>query len=463
MNKNIITLTDSYKMTHWQQYPRDTEVVYSYFEARTGATFNKTVFFGLQYLLKQYLTGCVVTPDFIESAAALTKAHFGADKHFNREMWEHIWKAHKGYLPVRIRAVAEGTPVPINNVLMTVENTDPKCFALTNHLETLLSHVWGPSTVATLSYEVKKMLDFYLTETADDKNGLPFGLHDFGFRGVNQVEAAGIAGAGHLINFMGTDTVIAMETAAQYYGAVWDGLAYSVPATEHSVMTSLGEEGEKELIYRLLDTYPTGILAMVIDSYDYRKFIEKAAAFKDIILARNGKIVFRPDSGEPTSTTLDVLNLLEKHFGATVNSKGYKQLNSKVGMLWGDGLDYQSIRSILFTMKNNEWATSNIVFGMGGGLLQKINRDTQRFAFKCSAMKCSGHWRDVFKKPLDTSKVSKKGRLELVMTKDGTYHTVREGEEHDQTSSNLLVPVFENGKLLKDWTFAEVRKNSLIK
>ena len=459
MKNNIMTLTDSYKLTHWNMYPKGTQRVYSYFEARQGALYNKTVFFGLQYLIKEHLLGRVVTKELIEEAAKLTKAHIGNEAAFNREMWEYIEKEYDGKLPIRIRAVPEGTPVPVNNVLMTVENTDDKCFALTNHLETLLSHVWAPSTVATLSYEVKKLIKYYLELTADNLNMLPFGLHDFGFRGVNQVEAAGIAGAGHLINFLGTDTIKAMETAMEYYGADLNGLAYSVPATEHSIMTSLGEAGEKKLLKQLLDAYPTGILSIVIDSYDYRRFIEIAGTeFKDQILNRNGKVVFRPDSGEPTSTTLDVLNLLGKYFGTMKNTKGYLNLNPKVGMLWGDGIDYQGIRSILFSMRNNDWSTDNIVFGMGGGLLQKINRDTQRFAFKSSAQKRDGEWFDIFKRPLDTSKASKKGRLQLIRDANKEWKTVQENIlEYDQ-----LVTVYDNGVLTKEYTFDEVRKNSNI-
>jgi len=457
MKNNIITLTDSYKFNHWNQYPNDTEYVYSYFEARTGAKYNKTVFFGLQYYLKEYLEGQVVTREKIENAAKLSRAHFGSDNMFNRAMWEHILNNHNGRLPITIKAVPEGTPIPINNALMTVVNTDKMCAPLTNHLETLLSQIWAASTTATLSYEVYKLLEYYRNETGS-MDFIRFGLHDFGFRGVSSVESAGVEGAGHLINFLGTDTVKSMEVAMEYYNASLDNLAYSVPATEHSVMTSQGINGEEALFLDLLNKYPNGILSIVIDSYDYKRFInEFARKYKNEILARNGKVVFRPDSGDPNTVSLDVLNGLNDIFGSTKNSKGYLELHPKVGMLWGDGLDYDGIRSILFTMRNNGYSTNNIVFGMGGGLLQKINRDVQRFAFKSSAQCRNGVWHDIFKQPLDSSKKSKKGILALVKDENGNYNTVKTLDINDP--NNIMQTVFHNGIITKEYSFADVRRN----
>ena len=457
MKNRITTLTDSYKFTHHFQYPSDTQKVYSYFEARTGALYNKTLFFGLQYYLKEYLAGKVVTRENIEYAAKLSKAHFCNDTYFNRAMWEHILNVHDGRLPVEIKAVPEGTPVQISNALMTICNTDDKCYPLTNHLETILSQIWAGSTVATLSYEVYKLIEHYRNMTGST-DFIRFGLHDFGFRGVSSVESAGVEGAGHLINFMGTDTVKAMEVAEEYYSAPLDGLAYSVAATEHSVMTARGEEGEEQVFSELLDKYPTGILSVVIDSYNYKRFVNQyALKFKDRIIARDGKLVFRPDSGDPQSVTLDVLEGLTKVFGSTKNAKGYMELNPKVGMLWGDGIDYQGIRGILFTMSNNGYSTNNIVFGMGGGLLQKINRDTQRFAFKSSAQKRDGTWHDIYKNPLDSTKVSKKGILALEKDEEGHYRTVN---VKDAKVQDELVTVFKDGVITKEYTFDEVRKNS---
>jgi nicotinamide phosphoribosyltransferase len=464
-NKNIITLTDSYKFGgHWNMYPEGTEFIYSYFEARKGAEFNETAFFGLQYILKEYLEGILVTQDKIEFAAELAREHFGNDNYFNRAGWEYILKNHGGKLPVRIKAVKEGTIVPINNVLMTVENTDRNCPWITNYIETLLTHVWYPTTVATLSYNTKKIAKMYLEQTAETLNGLNFMLHDFGFRGVSSVESAGIGGAGHLINFLGTDTLRAMEVANFYYNAPLKGLAYSVAATEHSIMTAKGPEGEETIFGELIKKYPTGILSVVSDSYDIFKAAEDiiGKTFKDQILKRDGVFVVRPDSGDPEPTVLQLLNILGKAFGFETNSKGYKVLNPKVRIIWGDGIDLHGIRGILGSMRVNGWSAENIVFGMGGGLLQKINRDTQRFAFKSSAQCRKGVWYDIFKKPQDMSKASKRGKLALIanLTTTGPTHTTVSVD--GEVINDQLVTVFENGELKQDYTFAEIRERAKL-
>ena len=454
--KTIITLTDSYKLTHHPMYVEGTEYVYSYFEARPGAKFPFTVFFGLQYLLTQ-LEGIVVKKEDIDYAEKLAALHFGNDKIFKRERWDYILEHHNGKLPIEICAVPEGTVVPINNILMTVVNTDPKCFWLTNHLETFLSHVWAPTTVATLSKTCKNLFNEFLTKTGSNLVGINFMLHDFGMRGTSSMETAGICGAGHLVNFMGTDTIIAMEYAHKYYEADLATLAYSVPASEHSVMTALGEDGEPKIIEHLLDTYPTGILSIVSDSYDIYRCVREyyGKQFKEKILARDGKLVVRPDSGDPIQVVINLLEALGTIFGITTNKKGYQVLNPKVGLLWGDGLDIYKIEEILSAMKTHKWAAENIVFGMGGGLLQKINRDTQRFAFKSSAQCRNGIWYDVYKQPIDTTKVSKKGKLKLVKD-NGTFLTVNQNDPRQ----DLLIPIFRNGEILKRWTFDEIRKKS---
>jgi len=339
---------------------------------------------------------------------------------------------------------------------MTVENTDPNCFWLTNYIETLLTQVWYPSNVATLSRHVKKTFKKYLDETAETLDGLPFMLHDFGCRGATTMEAAEIGGMGHLVNFMGTDTVPALFGAIKYYNA--DVCAYSVPATEHSVMTALGEEGEEKIFEQLIDKYPTGILSVVGDSYDIFNAAENIMGerLKDRILNRDGVFVIRPDSGEPISTVLKLIEILGRKFGYTENKKGYRVLNPKVRMLWGDGLDYETIEGILFALTKEDWSVENIVFGMGGGLLQKHNRDTQRNAFKCSAQKRNGQWYDIFKNPLDKSKTSKKGKLSLVKL-DDNFITVPQNNEKD-----FLQVVFENGKQMQTYTFDEVRENAKL-
>ena len=468
-NNNICLLSDSYKFTHHQFYPEDTEYVYSYLESRNGAQFNRTVFFGLQYILKKYLEGEVVTEEKIEIAKNIIDAHISPGI-FNEEGWFRILEKFKGRLPVEIKAVREGTPVDVSNVLMTVVNTDKKSYWLTNYLESLLLQVWYPSTVATLTRESKKLLNFYLDVTDSDKSNLDFMLHDFGFRGASSCESSQLAGVAHLVNFSGTDTVPALLLPMNYYqnssgNDFKKGLAnlpgYSVQATEHSVMTSLGEVGEDTTIKTILNSAKDGILSIVIDSYNYQDFIKKIGKDLrndvDLFLNRSGgnKIVLRPDSGDPVTTTLDCLNLVDSYFPSSLNEKGYKVLPPEIGVLWGDGIDYKQMRNILFAMKNNKWAASNIVFGMGGGIHSSVNRDTQRNAFKSSAQYRNNQWFDIYKKPLDITKTSKKGRFSLIK-ENNTFVTIPIDELGDE--KDYLETVFKDGELKRFVEFEEVRE-----
>jgi nicotinamide phosphoribosyltransferase len=345
--------------------------------------------------------------------------------------------------------------------MMTVENTCPKCFWLTNAVESLLTHVWYPSTVATLSHTTVKTIASWVKATGGDGSSLPFMLHDFGYRGASSHESAAIGGLAHLVNSMGTDTLPALLLAQEYYGAQ-GAVAFSVPATEHSVMTARGENGEFDVVQQLLDEYPTGILSVVADSYNVYRFVELLGDpmneynFRAQIMAREGKFVVRPDSitkdhPQPGALCVALLHSLWRDFGGTTNDKGFRVLDPHIGLIWGDGIDPIGINEILRALRDAGFAAENMVFGMGGGLLQKVNRDTQRFAFKCSAQKRDGVWYDIQKRPLDTSKTSKAGRLMLapglVTVPEGAYH-----EKADQ-----LVTVFENGELVREWTFDEVR------
>ena len=462
IENNICLLTDSYKVTHHYFYPEGTQKIYSYLESRVGAEFNKTVFYGLQYIIKMYLEGPIVTEEKINEADRLISSHIG-EGIFNRSGWEHILEEHDGYLPIEIKSVAEGTPVDVGNAMMTVENTDRKSYWLPNYLEPLLLQVWYPSTVATLSAEVRKLANFYLEVTGSCKDNLDFMLHDFGYRGASSTESARLCGSAHLLSFSGTDTIAALSIPENYYN---DSSLYgfSVQATEHSVMTSLGDDGEEKQILNVIDNAKDGILSMVIDSYNYRNFLTEAgrsgSEINDAILSfldrQGNKIVFRPDSGEPVSTTIDCLILLEEGFGCHMTDKGYKVFDLNIGLLWGDGLNYQKIRDILFAMKSNGWAAENIIFGMGGGLHTAVTRDTQRNAFKCSAQLRNDEWHDIFKNPLDSSKKSKTGRFKLIK-ENNSFKTVPidfEGEDY-------LKPVFRNGKLLVDDEFANVKARAL--
>ncbi|MBQ9161180.1 MAG: nicotinate phosphoribosyltransferase [Methanobrevibacter sp.] len=462
IENNICLLTDSYKVTHHYFYPEGTEKIYSYLESRVGSEFNKTIFYGLQYIIKKYLEGPVVTEEKINQADELIANHIG-EGIFNREGWEYILDKHDGMLPIEIKAVAEGTPVDVSNVLMTVENTDKKSFWLVNYLESLLLQVWYPSTVATLSAEVRKLANFYLEVTGSSKDNLDFMLHDFGYRGASSTESSMLSGSAHLLSFSGTDTIPALTIPENYYNDS-NLYGFSVQATEHSVMTSLGPDGEISQILNVIDKAKDGVLSMVIDSYNYRNFLTEAGrsgselneAILNFLDGENNKVVFRPDSGEPVSTTIDCLNLLSDGFGSHLTSEGYKVFDLNIGLLWGDGLNYQKIRDILFAMKSNGWAAENIIFGMGGGLHTAVTRDTQRNAFKCSAQLRDGQWHDIFKNPLDSSKKSKTGRFKLI-NDNKSFKTVSidsEGEDYLQT-------VFRNGELLVNDKFGDIKARAL--
>lgn len=454
---NFILRTDAYKQTHWKQYPKGTSHIYSYFESR-GGKFDATLFYGLQILLKRYFEGVVVEQWMIDEADEFCKKMFGFD-YFNRAGWQRIVDVHGGRLPIRIKAVPEGLVIPTHNVLMSVENTDPEIPFITNFVETLLVQTWYPITVATNSYNIKKVIEEYAKKTGEQVS--PFHLNDFGFRGVSSVESAGIGGSAHLVNFAGTDTLEGIKYAMDYYGA--DVCGYSVMAAEHSTVTSYTKEKELEAYTSFLNEFPDeALLSIVCDSYDTMNAVDNlfGKVLKDKILSRKGKLVVRPDSGDPAVVSVDILRSLYKNFGGTVNENGYKVLNPHVGVIYGDGINLEEIDRILFNAVDlNGFAPSNIVFGMGGALLQQVNRDTQKFAFKCSAACINGKWVDIWKDPVtDTGKVSKKGRQVLLKGEDG-YTTVNNSWA---SPNDVMQLVFENGVIRKEYTFDEVRKNASL-
>lgn len=453
---NLILMTDSYKVSHWKQYPKGTTRVFSFFESR-GGKFPEVTFFGLQYFLKRYLMGCVVTTDDIEEAREFFARHFGTEL-MNEAGWRRIVEVHGGRLPIEIRAIPEGTTVPVSNVLMTVENTDPELPWLTNYLETLLSEVWYPTTVATQSREMKKLILRYLEKTGDPSL-IDFKLHDFGFRGSTSPESAGLGGAAHLVNFKGTDTITALVVAKDYYDEPMAG--FSIPAAEHSTITSWGEEHEADAYRNMLEAYPTGLVAVVSDSYDVFHACGEiwGKLLKNAVLERDGVLIVRPDSGYPPMVVTQVLDILGQRFGFSVNEKGYKVLNPKIRVIQGDGIDYAMLDKILSAMEGLRWSADNIAFGSGGGLLQKVDRDTQKFAFKCSAVEIADGWHEVMKNPVtDPDKRSKAGRLKLVR-RDSRFATVR---YEDSDEENILVPVFKNGDLFADQPFAEIRSRAKL-
>ena len=455
MNNNLLLRTDGYKLSHFKQYPDGTEYVYSYIESR-GGKYDKTVMFGLQYYLRKYLTKRISMADVLE-AAEIAKA-IGAP--FNQEGWIYIINEHEGFLPLEIKAAPEGSVIETGNVLVSVINTDPKCFWLTSYVETLLLKIWYPITVATQSHKIKQVIKSYLDETAESSDGILWALNDFGYRGVSSEESAAIGDASHLVSFEGTDTIAGILMARDYYDYTME-LPNTIPATEHSTMTIKGREGEEEQVDHILDQYPDGMLAMVLDGYNLWEAILKILkARKEKILGRDGTFVVRPDSGEPVHVVLKTMQLLEEVFGTTENSKGYKVLPPQVRMIQGDGINLESIADILATLKAHGYSAENIVFGMGGALLQQVDRDTQKFAMKASAAKINGEWVEVFKDPItDPGKRSKKGRLILAYNAtDGRYETLQYQKEFEDMDH--LQTVFKNGFLKNVQKFADIRSRA---
>jgi nicotinamide phosphoribosyltransferase len=455
MNYNLILDTDSYKASHWLQYPPKTTATYGYLESR-GGTYPRTVFFGLQYLLQEYLSQ-PVTVGMVEEATTFFAAH-GVP--FNREGWMYIAQDLEGKLPVRIKAVAEGSVVPVQQVLMTVETTDAQAFWLVSWLETMLLRVWYPITVATQSWHLRQTIYEALQATADDPDAeIDFKLHDFGARGVSSHESAGLGGMAHLVNFCGSDTVTGVRFANHYYQHPM--AAFSIPAAEHSTITAWQREGEVDAYRNMLQQFaqPGKILAVVSDSYDLWRAIDQlwGDELRQMVIDSGATVVIRPDSGDPVTVVCEALQRLEARFGSTVNRKGYRVLNH-VRVIQGDGINAQSLTEILAAAEKLGFSASNLAFGMGGALLQQVHRDTQKFAFKCSEVTVDGVPVPVYKDPItDPGKRSKKGRLALIQAAEG-YRTVA-AHEADR-DSDLLLPVYENGVILRSYTLEEVRTRS---
>jgi len=459
MKKNFILNADSYKASHYLQYPQDTTHVSSYVEAR-GGRFEQAVFFGLQMFLKEYLTSALSHED-VDQAADIIRAH---GLPFNETGWRYIVDKHEGYLPIEIEALPEGSVVPVKNALVQVVNTDSQLPWLTSYVETaLLRAVWYPTTVSTQSWYCKKIIARYLEETADNSEGLMFKLHDFGARGTSSEEASAIGGLAHLVNFMGSDTLSGIVAARQYYGA--DMAGFSIPAAEHSTITSWGKDQEGKAYKNMLDQFGGAdkLVAVVSDSYDLFNAIENiwGDELRAQVESTGGTLVIRPDSGDPVSIVTEVVERLINKFGCSINTKGYRVLPEFVRVIQGDGISQQTIEAILTAMKQRKLSAENVAFGMGGELLQNINRDTMQFAMKASAAKVGGLWRDVYKDPVtDKGKRSKKGLLSVIKDDNGEYKTIRRqdlGKRQD-----LLVPVFRNGDLIVDHKFEDVRERAKL-
>jgi len=454
---NLILATDSYKQSHFLQYPPEARVISAYGEARPNPFSEEVLFFGLQPFLIDYLSK-PISQDDIDEAAAICAAH-GVP--FNRDGWQAVLDDHSGFLPLEISALAEGTVAPSGVPLFQVFNTDDRMPWLTTFIETaLLRSIWYPTTVATLSWKCAQIIGAGLEKSSDDPAGqLPFKLHDFGARGVSSGESAALGGMAHLVNFAGTDTLEGIMAARKYYGAEMPG--FSIPAAEHSTMTSWGKDREEAAYANMLNAFEGegAPVAVVSDSYDLDNAVDNiwGGSLKEAVLDRKGTLVVRPDSGDPVETPARTLAKLWDIFGGTTNAKGYRVLNDRVRVIQGDGMNVESIARLVDRVIDDGFAIDNIAFGMGGGLLQSVTRDTLRFAMKANAMRdADGGWHDVSKNPAtDPGKASKAGRQAVVI--ESGKPVARRLDSVDP-ADDMLKPVWRDGEMLRRFTFEEVRE-----
>lgn len=424
-------LTDSYKQTHYMQYPLDTQVVYSYMEPRDGSQYRDIVWIGLQFILKEYgFIGNPITREMIEEAAFVCKDHFGHD-YFNREGWRYILNEYGGKLPLRIYALPEGSIIKPGTPVMAIENTDEKVPWLTNFVESLLLHAYAATNTASISYDIYKMINEFCDLCGEKV--LPVHLNDFGLRGASSLMSAELCGIGHLAIFTGTDNIPAMDKIRWYYGGGVKGV--SVMAAEHSTIMAWGKDNELEAYRHIIGSAPDdAYVAVISDTYDWRHAIKEyfCKELKEQILARKGTVVIRLDSGVPWDVSREAIHMLWEAYGGTINEEGYKVLDPHIRLIYSDGINADSIEEILHAIVElEEFATSNIIFGCGATLIQNHNRDTCNVAIKCSAVKRNNVWYDVHK--TSTDKVSKGGRFDLPL-------------------------VYENGKLLIEEDFDTIRK-----
>lgn len=445
--------TDSYKVSMPKQYPAGTEIVSSYITSR-GGEYTDVMLAGVEFVVKT-LQSTKITREDVLLAKSFWEAH---GEPFYAEGWMKVVDEFDGIIPVTIRALDEGKVYPVQTPLMVIENA-PGFWWLTTWIETMaLRAVWYMTTVATNSFEMKCMINKYLKQSGD-VSGLPFKLHDFGSRGVSSQETAMLGGLAHLFNFMGTDTAIAILAANKLFGAPLDQTAWSIPASEHSNITSWTRGNEALAYENMVKQFskPGSIYAVVSDSYDIYNAVDKiwGEELRDLVVSSGGTLVIRPDSGDPVVVLSRLLPSLSKKFGYTINDKGYIVLNN-VRLIWGDGINYDTIKSIYgICVDTMKFSADNLAFGMGGALLQIVNRDDQKFAMKASAALIDGEWIDVFKDPItDPGKKSMKGRFSVVL-RDGKYMTLPYDE--NLGDEDLLKVRYKNGEVFDSPDFAAIR------
>lgn len=477
---NPIMLKDFYKTGHANQYPKGTTVIYSNFTPRGSRLpgIEKVVVFGIQYLIKEYLI------------KQYNENFFGAPKEKVVAEYQHrmdtslgegvvsatrIGQLHDlGYLPIEIKALPEGTRCPMRTPVLTIKNTHPDFFWVTNMLETLLSTVlWGMINSATIADVYKRILTSYAAQTSSTPEFVQFQGHDFSMRGMFGVEAATMSGAAHLLSFSGTDTIPAINFLEGYYNANADTelIGVSVPATEHSVMCFGNPEDEYDTYKRLLtETYPKGIVSVVSDTWDYWGILTGVLPrLKDTIMQRDGKLVIRPDSGDPVDiicgTTIDSgktseekgsIQLLWEEFGGKVNSKGYKELDPHIGLIYGDSITLERCEVICSRLEAKGFASTNVVLGIGSYSYQYNTRDTFGFAMKATYGVVNGMPINIFKKPKTDDGLKNSAKGLLYVNEDLTL-AEEVSEEKERNESNALKLVFKDGTLVKGYSLNEIR------
>lgn len=477
---DFITLTDGYKVDHRRQYPEGTEYVYSNFTARSTRVGGQdaVVFFGLQYFLSVYLTE-IARRSFFERPKHKVLAEYREflDSYLgpNEIGVEHIAALHDlGYIPLEFHALPEGTRVPFRMPMFTFQNTHPEFFWVTNYIETLLSSVlWLPCTSATTAWRHRQILTTYAEMTGGSREFVPWQGHDFSFRGMASPEAAALSGAGHLLSFTGTDSIPSIRLLRDYYAG--DGLiGGSVPATEHSVMCAGGQLDELATFRRLLSLYPRGILSIVSDTWDLWSVLGRILpALKQEILARDGKLVVRPDSGDPVLILTGdvrekpgslpykgVIEALWDLFGGTVNRAGYRDLDSHIGAIYGDSINEERERNICERLKAKGFASTNVVFGIGSYTYQYVTRDTNGFAVKATWAQVNRQERLLFKNPITDSGEKKSARGRIVIRQGEGGLQMIDGLTRDQQaeySDNLLELVWRDDAFVRRQSLADIR------
>ena len=493
---NPLFLTDGYKTGHHQQYPKGTTLVYSNFTPRSNKYgpkgCDRVVSFGQQMVMQQLHD--LFQRDFFSQPKDQVcremkqelSMYLGMD--YDVSHFEALYDL--GYLPIEVRSLTEGTLVPIKVPVLTIYNTHPDFYWLTNYLETILSNLmWKPLTSATIAHQYRKVLTKWMEKTDKDNAWfIDWQGHDFSMRGMDSVEAVISSGLGHLTSFSGTDSLPAIYGARKYYGA--EGfVAGSVPATEHSVMCAGGKEDEESTFRRLLETYPKGILSVVSDTWDlWRVCTEHIVALKEEILARDGKLVIRPDSGDPvdilcgtqifedrdhyndyemdretilTTEEKGVIELLWDVFGGTVNEQGYKVLDPHIGAIYGDSITIERADEICRRLEAKGFASTNVVLGIGSFTYQFNTRDTFGFAMKATYCEINGEGREIFKDPITDDGTKKSATGLLCVTRDeysGDY-MLMDRVDWQTSRGGELKTIYRDGKFENTTTLSEIREN----